>query len=296
MRSSSSKSSSRSSRNRRRRQRPRQLLLLPVPRASCGLTSMHLSPSWRCCLSHESTGRLRPGWPGGATGSTTAAILTGGSSSSASSHSSSQRSRRSSRAAAAVVLLAGAAGEEGARQEQGEAGVAAAAVVRAGVRVASCVGLMLPGTRRCRRHEQLPGCCWWWGRQVGLVCCVVVEVSDTGEVVLLAMSLCCWSNCKVHAAGCRYLTRVAPWLCFPHPYHASSCPNCCLPVSTPPPPLPAGTGKTTLAHVIARHCGFRVVEVNASDARTAPALTRAVTDAAEMAPVLDGEQQQQPWR
>ena len=51
----------------------------------------------------------------------------------------------------------------------------------------------------------------------------------------------------------------------------------------------AGTGKTTLAHVIARHCGFRVVEVNASDARTAASLTRAVTDAAEMAPVLDGK-------
>lgn len=53
--------------------------------------------------------------------------------------------------------------------------------------------------------------------------------------------------------------------------------------------VPTGTGKTTLAHVIARHCGFRVVEVNASDARTAASLTRAVTDAAEMAPVLDGE-------
>lgn len=55
-------------------------------------------------------------------------------------------------------------------------------------------------------------------------------------------------------------------------------------------PLPgAGTGKTTLAHVVAGHCGFRVVEVNASDERSAAALTRRITDVAQMTSVLDGE-------
>lgn len=32
---------------------------------------------------------------------------------------------------------------------------------------------------------------------------------------------------------------------------------------------PAGLGKTTLAHTVARHCGYRPVEINASDDRTA---------------------------
>ena len=32
---------------------------------------------------------------------------------------------------------------------------------------------------------------------------------------------------------------------------------------------PPGTGKTTLAHIIAGHCGYRALEVNASDDRTA---------------------------
>jgi chromosome transmission fidelity protein 18 len=50
-----------------------------------------------------------------------------------------------------------------------------------------------------------------------------------------------------------------------------------------------GTGKTTLAHVMASHCGFRVVEINASDERSAASLTRRVSDVAEMAPVLDGK-------
>ncbi|WIA29972.1 hypothetical protein OEZ86_000070 [Tetradesmus obliquus] len=51
---------------------------------------------------------------------------------------------------------------------------------------------------------------------------------------------------------------------------------------------PPGTGKTTLAHVVAGHCGFRVVEVNASDERSAAALTRRITDVAQMTSVLDG--------
>ena len=32
---------------------------------------------------------------------------------------------------------------------------------------------------------------------------------------------------------------------------------------------PPGTGKTTLAHIIALHCGYRPFEVNASDDRSA---------------------------
>lgn len=51
----------------------------------------------------------------------------------------------------------------------------------------------------------------------------------------------------------------------------------------------SGTGKTTLAHVLAAHCGFRVVEINASDERTASTLTRRIADAAQMTHVLDGK-------
>jgi len=41
-----------------------------------------------------------------------------------------------------------------------------------------------------------------------------------------------------------------------------------------------GSGKTTLAHVLAVHAGYRVVEINASDDRTAGVLTQAVGSAA----------------
>jgi DNA polymerase III delta prime subunit len=51
-------------------------------------------------------------------------------------------------------------------------------------------------------------------------------------------------------------------------------------------PRPAGVGKTTLAHIIARHCGYRVVEINASDERSRPALLKAVAAAVQMQPVL----------
>jgi chromosome transmission fidelity protein 18 len=50
-----------------------------------------------------------------------------------------------------------------------------------------------------------------------------------------------------------------------------------------------GTGKTTLAHVVARHCGYRPLEINASDDRSASALTRRIKDAAEMSAALDKE-------
>ena len=48
----------------------------------------------------------------------------------------------------------------------------------------------------------------------------------------------------------------------------------------------AGVGKTTLAHVVARHCGYRVREVNASDERSKPALLAAIHDAVQMQPVM----------
>lgn len=49
---------------------------------------------------------------------------------------------------------------------------------------------------------------------------------------------------------------------------------------------PPGLGKTTLAHVVARHCGYRPVEINASDDRSGSALLSRVTDAAEMRSVV----------
>ena len=45
---------------------------------------------------------------------------------------------------------------------------------------------------------------------------------------------------------------------------------------------PPGIGKTTLAHIAARHCGYRVVEVNASDERTSTSLKRRIQDAIQM--------------
>lgn len=48
----------------------------------------------------------------------------------------------------------------------------------------------------------------------------------------------------------------------------------------------AGLGKTTLAHVVARHCGYRTVEINASDERTAATLQARITDAVQMQSVL----------
>ena len=47
----------------------------------------------------------------------------------------------------------------------------------------------------------------------------------------------------------------------------------------------SGLGKTTLAHVVARHCGYHPYEINASDDRTATSLTQRVTDAVQMKPV-----------
>ena len=49
---------------------------------------------------------------------------------------------------------------------------------------------------------------------------------------------------------------------------------------------PPGLGKTTLAHVAARACGYRVVEVNASDDRSAGTLRSRIMDAIQMQPVM----------
>jgi len=49
---------------------------------------------------------------------------------------------------------------------------------------------------------------------------------------------------------------------------------------------PPGLGKTTLAHIVARHCGYKPMEVNASDERSGPALLSKVQDATEMTSVI----------
>lgn len=49
---------------------------------------------------------------------------------------------------------------------------------------------------------------------------------------------------------------------------------------------PPGFGKTTLAHIAARHCGYRPVEINASDDRNAQNLTSKVIDAVQMQSVM----------
>jgi len=40
-----------------------------------------------------------------------------------------------------------------------------------------------------------------------------------------------------------------------------------------------GVGKTTLAHVLAQHCGYNVIEINASDDRSAKKLRQTLRDA-----------------
>ena len=45
---------------------------------------------------------------------------------------------------------------------------------------------------------------------------------------------------------------------------------------------PPGAGKTTLAHVAAKHAGYKPVEINASDERSGKSLKRRIVDAMEM--------------
>lgn len=49
---------------------------------------------------------------------------------------------------------------------------------------------------------------------------------------------------------------------------------------------PPGLGKTTLAHVVARHAGYRVYEINASDDRSAPVLRERIAEAMERSTLL----------
>ena len=49
---------------------------------------------------------------------------------------------------------------------------------------------------------------------------------------------------------------------------------------------PPGLGKTTLAHIAAETCGYRVVEINASDDRAAGSLRQRVVNAVEMRAVM----------
>eukprot|EP00897_Mesotaenium_endlicherianum_P008791 jgi/Mesen1/7940/ME000422S07100 len=50
-----------------------------------------------------------------------------------------------------------------------------------------------------------------------------------------------------------------------------------------------GLSKTTLAHVAAKHCGYRAVEVNASDDRAASTLRARILDAVQMQSVVAGD-------
>lgn len=52
---------------------------------------------------------------------------------------------------------------------------------------------------------------------------------------------------------------------------------------------PPGLGKTTLAHMVAKHAGYNVVEVNASDDRNVDSFKTALINATQMKSVLDTE-------
>ncbi|KAF8015991.1 hypothetical protein BT93_H1517 [Corymbia citriodora subsp. variegata] len=49
---------------------------------------------------------------------------------------------------------------------------------------------------------------------------------------------------------------------------------------------PPGLGKTTLAHVAAKHCGYRVVEINASDDRSSATVEAKILDVVQMDSVM----------
>ncbi|KAG8096656.1 hypothetical protein GUJ93_ZPchr0013g37500 [Zizania palustris] len=49
---------------------------------------------------------------------------------------------------------------------------------------------------------------------------------------------------------------------------------------------PPGLGKTTLAHVAAKHCGYRVVEINASDDRSASSIEPKILDVIQMNSIM----------
>ncbi|XP_038981046.1 chromosome transmission fidelity protein 18 homolog [Phoenix dactylifera] len=49
---------------------------------------------------------------------------------------------------------------------------------------------------------------------------------------------------------------------------------------------PPGLGKTTLAHVAAKHCGYRVVEINASDDRSTSTIESKILDVVQMNSIM----------
>ncbi|KAL2923389.1 Chromosome transmission fidelity protein 18-like protein [Bienertia sinuspersici] len=49
---------------------------------------------------------------------------------------------------------------------------------------------------------------------------------------------------------------------------------------------PPGLGKTTLAHVAAKHCGYHVVEINASDDRSSSTIETKILDAVQMNSIM----------
>ncbi|URE09839.1 chromosome transmission fidelity protein 18 [Musa troglodytarum] len=49
---------------------------------------------------------------------------------------------------------------------------------------------------------------------------------------------------------------------------------------------PPGLGKTTLAHIAAKHCGYRVLEINASDDRSASMIESKILDVVQMNSVM----------
>ena len=51
---------------------------------------------------------------------------------------------------------------------------------------------------------------------------------------------------------------------------------------------PPGVGKTTLAHVVARHAGYNGIEINASDDRSAGVLLQRLEDATGMQSLVPG--------
>lgn len=52
---------------------------------------------------------------------------------------------------------------------------------------------------------------------------------------------------------------------------------------------PPGYGKTTLAHIVARHAGYRTLEINASDDRSAATVTNRIKNAIDAGSGLGAE-------
>ena len=71
---------------------------------------------------------------------------------------------------------------------------------------------------------------------------------------------------------CAFRPTPLAWL--PHVCHCTA--------ACPPSRCHAGLGKTTLAHVCAAHCGYRPLEINASDDRSGASLQARIQDAVEM--------------